>query len=260
CLEESERTKLYADLIKKNPEEKKRIAYSYIVQRFRTFVSCFIQSHDQKIELSNASKLFKEISNKNELITQLIDDEQHLITRQDELEKKFLNLPSLKGLSLCETIEQLLIANEKEAEQLKKDFGISDKRYWWIKIQMLGKKGAWSILADFGKKPTSPIGYEPFIDICLKYEKPDEAKRYVDKSLYSSKIDDDRLPYMYAKVQMFDEAINSAVKLKSNEALVFIEQKCGPTNINILQKVDVARTKLEQYDDNPFQAVRNIFK
>ncbi|CAF1681639.1 unnamed protein product, partial [Didymodactylos carnosus] len=59
---------------------------------------------------------------------------------------------------------------------------------------------------------------------------------------------------------MFEEAINSAVKLKASDALMFIELKCGAGNANIMQKVDAARTKLQQYDDNPFNVVRNIFK
>ncbi|CAF1582199.1 unnamed protein product, partial [Didymodactylos carnosus] len=193
CLEEIERKKLHTDLIKKSPNEKEKIAYSCIIQRFGS-----PQIQNQKTELSNASKLFKEV--KNDFIAHLVDDEQRLITRQDELEKKILN-SLLKGLSLCATIEQLMMNNEREAEQLKKEFNMPDKRYWWIKIQVLAKKSAWSSLADFGKKPSSPIGYEPFIDICLKYGKLEEAKRYVDKSLYSSKLDEDRVPYMYAKVQ-----------------------------------------------------------
>jgi hypothetical protein len=36
CLEEVERNNLHSDLIKKNPNERERIAYSHIVQRFTT--------------------------------------------------------------------------------------------------------------------------------------------------------------------------------------------------------------------------------
>ena len=36
CLEEVERKTLHADLIKRNPDERERIAYSHIVQRFTT--------------------------------------------------------------------------------------------------------------------------------------------------------------------------------------------------------------------------------
>ena len=88
-----------------------------------------------------------------------MDDEARLIARQDDLEKKLYNV-QLKGLSLLETLDVLLINFEKDAEALKKDFGISDKRFWWVKIQAYAKKNAWPQLLEFGKKPTSPIGYE----------------------------------------------------------------------------------------------------
>lgn len=88
-----------------------------------------------------------------------MDDEARLITRQDELERKLYNV-QLKGLSLLDTLDVLLVNFEKDAEILKKDFGINDKRYWWVKIQAYAKKNAWTQLLEFGKKPTSPIGYE----------------------------------------------------------------------------------------------------
>lgn len=90
---------------------------------------------------------------------QLVDEEMRLITRQDDLEKKLLNV-QLKGLSLVNTLETLLLHSEKDADTLKKEFGLPDKRYWWIKIQAYAKKNAWAQLADFGRKPSSPIGYE----------------------------------------------------------------------------------------------------
>jgi hypothetical protein len=39
------------------------------------------------------------------------------------------------------------------------------------------------------------------VDVCIRSEKRDEARRFVDRSIYSSKLDDERLPFMFAKVQ-----------------------------------------------------------
>lgn len=88
-----------------------------------------------------------------------MDEEGRLISRQDDLSRKFPTV-QLKGLSLLQTLEILLINSEKDAESLKKDFSIPDKRYWWVKIQAYAKKNAWPQLLEFGRKPTSPIGYE----------------------------------------------------------------------------------------------------
>ena len=56
--------------------------------------------------------------------------------------------------------------------------------------------------------------------------------------------------------RMVDEAITSAIKLKSLEALHFIEAKCqlneGNTN-----RIRQAREKLQDNDDNP---LKNVFK
>ncbi|CAF1318391.1 unnamed protein product [Rotaria sordida] len=251
CLEELERNNFHTELIKRNPDERERIAYSHIIQRFTTALT----TSDQKVELTSAAKLFREA--KNETVAQLVDDEARLIVKQDELEKKLYNV-QLKGLSLVDTLEILLINFEKDADILRKDFSVSDKRYWWIKIQAYAKKHAWTQLLEFGKKPTSPIGYEPFIDVCVRSNRLDEARRFVDRSIYSSKLDDDRLPFMYAKVQMADEAINSAIKLKSLEALHFIEGRCQLNETN-LTKIRLAKEKIQDYDDNPLKNVFKIF-
>ncbi|CAF1461168.1 unnamed protein product [Rotaria sordida] len=251
CLEELERNNFHTELIKRNPDERERIAYSHIIQRFTTALT----TSDQKVELTSAAKLFREA--KNETVAQLVDDEARLIVKQDELEKKLYNV-QLKGLSLVDTLEMLLINFEKDADILRKDFSVSDKRYWWIKIQAYAKKHAWTQLLEFGKKPTSPIGYEPFIDVCVRSNRLDEARRFVDRSIYSSKLDDDRLPFMYAKVQMADEAINSAIKLKSLEALHFIEGRCQLNETN-LTKIRLAKEKIQDYDDNPLKNVFKIF-
>ncbi|CAF4062120.1 unnamed protein product [Rotaria sp. Silwood2] len=251
CLEELERNNFHSELIKRNPDERERIAYSHIIQRFTTALT----TPDQKTELTSASKLFRDA--KNETVAQLVDDEVRLIAKQDELEKKLYNV-QLKGLSLVDTLETLLINFEKDADILRKDFTISDKRYWWIKIQAYAKKNAWTQLLEFGKKPTSPIGYEPFVDVCIRSHKNDEARRFVDRSIYSSKIDDERLPFMFAKVLMADEAINSAIKLKSIEALHFIEAKCQLSEAN-LTKIRQAKEKIQDYDDNPLKNVFKIF-
>ncbi|CAF3637043.1 unnamed protein product [Rotaria sp. Silwood1] len=251
CLEELERNNFHAELIKRNPDERERIAYSYIIQRFSTALT----TSDQKVELTSASKLFREA--KNETVAQLVDDEARLIAKQDELEKKLYNV-QLKGLSLVDTLEILLINFEKDADTLRKDFNVNDKRYWWIKIQAYAKKNAWTQLLEFGKKPTSPIGYEPFVDVCIRSQKLDEARRFADRSIYSSKLDDERLPFIFAKVQMVDEAINSAIKLKSIEALNFIEAKCHLSEVN-LTKIRQSRDKIQDYDDNPLKNVFKIF-
>jgi vacuolar protein sorting-associated protein 16 len=92
----------------------------------------------------------------------LIDDDARLIAKQDEIEKKLISV-QLKGLSLVNTLEYILPYNERDADQLRKEFNITDKRYYWIKIQAYAKKQYWTQLVELGKKSTSPIGYEVMV-------------------------------------------------------------------------------------------------
>jgi hypothetical protein len=57
---------------------------------------------------------------------------------------------------------------------------------------------------------------------------------------------------------MADEAIASAIKLKSIDALHFIEAKCQLNEANII-KVRQAKERLQDYDDNPLKNVFKIF-
>lgn len=116
--------------------------------------------------------------------------------------------------------------------------------------------------------------FQPFIDVCIRYQKLDEARRFADRSIYSSKLDDERLPFMYAKVQyvssfsflshsrlycrMVDEAIASAMKIKSLEALHFIEAKCQ-LNDATRAKLVQTRERLQDNNDNPLINVFKIF-
>jgi hypothetical protein len=56
---------------------------------------------------------------------------------------------------------------------------------------------------------------------------------------------------------MVDEAIASAIKLKSLDALLFIEAKCQLNEAN-LTKLQQAKGKLQDYDDSPFK-IFNFF-
>jgi hypothetical protein len=57
---------------------------------------------------------------------------------------------------------------------------------------------------------------------------------------------------------MVDEAIVAAIRLKSLDALHFIEAKCQLTEAHTL-KIRQAREKLQDYDDNPLINVFKIF-
>uniref|UniRef100_A0A667Z2V4 Vacuolar protein sorting-associated protein 16 homolog n=1 Tax=Myripristis murdjan TaxID=586833 RepID=A0A667Z2V4_9TELE len=80
------------------------------------------------------------------------------------------------------TMEALLaLGLHKQAEQLYRDFRVPDKRYWWLKLKSLAEKEEWEELEKFSKSKKSPIGYLPFVEVCMKRHNKHEAKKYVSK-------------------------------------------------------------------------------
>lgn len=97
--------------------------------------------------------------------------------------------PQLLGLSVHNTIRQLLTLGDlKQAEKLKNEYKVQDRRFWWLRIQVMSEHFQWDELERFSKSKKSPIGYEPFVEVCLKQMNVDEAKKYLPKCREDKKI------------------------------------------------------------------------
>ncbi|KAI9628689.1 hypothetical protein H4Q26_017983 [Puccinia striiformis f. sp. tritici PST-130] len=91
---------------------------------------------------------------------------------------------SNKGLtmpSLTETIRQCVkLGLRKQADKLRTDFKVPEKRFWYVKMKALVELKDWDGLENWsGKK--SPIGFEPFVNHLLAMGCHREALRYVPK-------------------------------------------------------------------------------
>ncbi|XP_023245681.1 vacuolar protein sorting-associated protein 16 homolog [Copidosoma floridanum] len=129
---------------------------------------------------------------------------------------------SVLGKPIHETVKILLLRNEiKLAEKLKVEYKFSDRRYWWLQIQCLAEQQLWSDLEKFSKSKKSPIGYEPFIDQCLKFKKDTEAKKYLPRIKEESKV-----KYLM-KLNMLLEAAETAWEQKDVATLTFILSRCS---------------------------------
>ncbi|XP_028809833.1 vacuolar protein sorting-associated protein 16 homolog isoform X2 [Denticeps clupeoides] len=117
---------------------------------------------------------------KNEFAAKATDEEMRLLRFQRRLEEE--KGEQLLGLSLQDTLRVLLsVGLNKPAEQLYKDFRVPDKRYWWLKITALADKEDWDELEKFAKSKKSPIGYLPFVEVCVKKHNKSEAKKYISR-------------------------------------------------------------------------------
>lgn len=69
----------------------------------------------------------------------------------------------------------------KLADKLKSDFKISERTYWMLKIKVFGEQYKWDELEKLSKSKKSPVGYEPFAEVCLERNNLVEAKKYLPK-------------------------------------------------------------------------------
>lgn len=115
----------------------------------------------------------------------------------------------------------ILHGDQVKADRLKKDFTVPDKRFWWIKVKALAAANNFSELERFAKSKKSPIGYEPFVEECLIKNNRFEAKKYIERC-----PEEARVPY-YCQIAAFEEAVELAAKLKSEDMFQAIAQACN---------------------------------
>lgn len=92
------------------------------------------------------------------------DEYLRLLKYQIELERKY---PPNKffNLSLQATMKALLESEEyKLADELRKEFKVSEKRYYHVKLMTLAEQQRWAEVERLAKAKKSPIGYEVSVD------------------------------------------------------------------------------------------------
>ncbi|KAJ6252243.1 vacuolar protein sorting vps16 [Anaeramoeba flamelloides] len=192
------------------------IAVMHIEKNFKDHKKKNVE--DKIKNFKNASMKFEQ--SKKMIYKQISDEQIKLINVQLDLEKKKKNAIELKGKSVNETISALIKNRDpKTANKVKKQFKVPDKRYWWITISTLAQNRMWENLSMFAESRNSPIGYEPFVRVCLKNLSKKEAKRYIPKMKnIEKKIN------LYMELGMWKQATEGASILKDEELLKKILQ------------------------------------
>ncbi|TGZ37732.1 Uncharacterized protein DBV15_02980 [Temnothorax longispinosus] len=112
-------------------------------------------------------------------------------------------------------------------------------KYWWLRIQCLAEQGLWNDLEKFSKSKKSPIGYEPFIDECLKYNEKLEARKYL------AKVKDDLKVKYLVKLNLLSEAAQTAYEQKDASALTFVLAQCGSSDRQFVDKINMLLASLK---------------
>ncbi|RXM27790.1 Vacuolar protein sorting-associated protein 16-like [Acipenser ruthenus] len=172
---------------------------------------------------------------KNEFSAKATEEQMKLLRWQRRFQEEF-DKPYL-DCSLHETVHSLLLdSKHKQAEQLYKDFRIPDKRFWWLKISALAEKEDWEELEKFSKSKKSPIGYLPFVEICVKHHNKYEAKKYVTKVTLEQKVK------AHLAVGDLEQAVEAAIERRSESELNLVLSRCTPTTDRaLLDKINSAR-------------------
>ena len=137
------------------------------------------------------------------------------------------------GLSLHQTILKLIVAGRyKNAENLKKEFKMSDKKFWWIKIEGLAEREDYTELDKFSRSKKSPIGYAPFVEVCMKHERKGEAEKYIQRVAPEERV----VPYILAGD--LEKAAEQAYVNKSIDELIKVLDRSsqvtsGPNSQNM---------------------------
>ena len=160
----------------------------------------------------------------------LTDEQIKLLRYQRSLEETLHEFAI--GKSLHDTIKMLLMHKEiKLAEKLKSEYKVPDRRFWWLRVQCLADQGNWIELEKFSKIKRSPIGYEPFIDQCLKHKKHIEAAKYLPRVKEELKVK------YFVKLNMLMEAAQTALEQKDVSAMNFVLANCKPTDKAMQDKI-----------------------
>jgi len=143
---------------------------------------------------------------------------------QDQSKRNFMEaMICNKGLtmpSLTETIRQCVkLGLRKQADKLKVDFKVPEKRFWYVKMKALVELKDWEGLESWsGKK--SPIGFEPFVNHLLAMGCHREALRYVAKCEARSRVE------LYVKCGEWVTAGEECADRGETAKLVELRQRC----------------------------------
>lgn len=179
----------------------------------------------ESLEINNVEVSIPDISgnykkaNKT-LETEACDETKKLMKHQKALDEKYQK--RLYALPLHETIRQVLLLGDlKYADRLKNEFRMPDRRYWWLRIQVLAQQFQWDELEKFSRAKKSPIGYEPFVEVCLGQGRIDEAKKYLPKCTEEHKFK------WYLRAGCHVEAATIAYEQKDIDSLLKVYDCCS---------------------------------
>ncbi|CAD7696035.1 unnamed protein product [Ostreobium quekettii] len=131
------------------------------------------------------------------------------------------------SLSVIDTIRQCIrLGYNKGAADIRRQFGISDKHFYWVKVRTLAERGQWEGLEVFAQERRPPIGWEPFIQACVDHNAPRERTgKFIDRL-----PDSEAKVEWYTKVGLNLQAARTAESLQSIDLMTRVQGIVGPNS------------------------------
>ena len=119
------------------------------------------------------------------------------------------------GLSVVDTLRALLrLGHHKQAGGLRKTFGITERRWCWIRMRSYCELRDWEGLDDFLSEAGAVKGARPTLEVTLEMAKKSGAGRDVQLRIVSKMPDSGAKAELYQGLDAAREAAEVAAKLK----------------------------------------------
>lgn len=141
---------------------------------------------------------------------------------------------SFRNLSVSQTVRKLLqLGDLRVAEKVRNEFKVTDRKWWWLQIEVMAEQNQWEQLEKFAKAKKSPVGYEPFVEVCVRHGKNREAIKYIPRCR-----DDQKIKWC-TRAGLYEDAARMAFEMKHLDGLFLIQEMVAKRkNAALLNTID----------------------
>uniref|UniRef100_A0A5S6QR90 Vps16_C domain-containing protein n=1 Tax=Trichuris muris TaxID=70415 RepID=A0A5S6QR90_TRIMR len=156
---------------------------------------------------------------KDDFFSTQTTDYLKLLTLQAEMEEKYGEM--FIDCSLHETVKRLFLANEAaRAEEMQKQFKISDMQFAQWKAEALAQLSKWQELEVWSKSRNFPVGIRALVELYANHGQLAEARKLLPRASQDDKV------WILMKLGDFEEAAGIAVQRNDEKCLNRILSLC----------------------------------
>jgi vacuolar protein sorting-associated protein 16 len=117
--------------------------------------------------LQKSQQVYRDADSDGLFAARATQDQIRLLLQQRAFQASHVEFAGWVGLSVTDTIYQLLLlGKERAATKMRDTFRVPDRRFWHTKVRALADSEDWGELFKFSKSKRSPIGYRVGSPLC----------------------------------------------------------------------------------------------